>query len=56
MGVCSYLLIGHWYEDKENSNAAIKAFITTRVGDIPFMFGIIMLIARDRVHDHEHRG
>ena len=30
---------------KENSNAAIKAFITTRVGDIPFMFGIIMLIA-----------
>ncbi len=45
MGVCSYLLIGHWWEVKENSNAAIKAFITTRVGDIPFMFGIIMLIA-----------
>ena len=39
MGVCSYLLIGHWWEEKENSNAAIKAFITTRVGDIPFMFG-----------------
>ncbi len=45
MGVCSYLLIGHWWEVKENSNAAIKAFITTRVGDIPFMFGIIALIA-----------
>ena len=45
MGVCSYLLIGHWWEVKENSNAAIKAFITTRIGDIPFMFGIIMLIA-----------
>ena len=45
MGVCSYLLIGHWYEEKQNSNAAIKAFITTRIGDIPFMFGIIMLIA-----------
>jgi NADH-quinone oxidoreductase subunit L len=45
MGVCSYLLIGHWWEIKENSNAAIKAFITTRIGDIPFMFGIIMLIA-----------
>ena len=44
MGVCSYLLIGHWYEDKENSNAAIKAFITTRVGDVPFMFGIFCLI------------
>jgi NADH-quinone oxidoreductase subunit L len=45
MGVCSYLLIGHWWEEKENSDAAIKAFITTRVGDIPFMFGIIALIA-----------
>jgi NADH-quinone oxidoreductase subunit L len=45
MGVCSYLLIGHWWEEKENSNAAIKAFITTRVGDVPFMFGIFALIA-----------
>ena len=44
IGVCSYLLIGHWYEDKENSNAAIKAFITTRIGDVPFMFGIFALI------------
>ncbi len=45
MGVCSYLLIGHWWEDKTNSNAAIKAFITTRVGDVPFMFGIFALIS-----------
>ncbi|MET0800079.1 MAG: NADH-quinone oxidoreductase subunit L [Actinomycetota bacterium] len=45
MGVCSYLLIGHWWEVKENSDAAIKAFITTRVGDVPFTFGIIGLIA-----------
>jgi NADH-quinone oxidoreductase subunit L len=44
MGICSYLLIGHWYEDKVNSNAAIKAFITTRTGDIPFLFGIFALI------------
>ena len=44
MGVCSYLLIGHWWEEKTNSNAAIKAFITTRVGDVPFMFGIFVLI------------
>ncbi len=44
MGVCSYLLIGHWYEDKQNSNAAIKAFLTTRTGDVPFMFGIFALI------------
>src|SRR5204863_1594026 len=43
MGVCSYLLIGHWWEEKENSNAAIKAFITTRIGDLPFLFGIFVL-------------
>jgi NADH-quinone oxidoreductase subunit L len=45
MGVCTYLLIGHWWEDHANSSAAIKAFITTRVGDVPFMFGIFTLIA-----------
>jgi NADH-quinone oxidoreductase subunit L len=44
MGVCSYLLIGHWYEDHVNSSAAIKAFITTRVGDVPFTFGIFACI------------
>ena len=44
MGVCSYLLIGHWYEEKQNSDAAIKAFITTRTGDVPFMFGIFALV------------
>jgi len=44
MGVCSYLLIGHWYEDKVNSNAAIKAFITTRTGDVFFLFGIFTLV------------
>jgi len=44
MGLCSYLLIGHWWEDKTNSNAAIKAFITTRVGDVPFLFGIFALV------------
>ncbi|MBI4261412.1 MAG: NADH-quinone oxidoreductase subunit L [Actinobacteria bacterium] len=44
MGVCSYLLIGHWWEEKENSDSAIKAFITTRIGDVPFLFGIFVLI------------
>jgi NADH-quinone oxidoreductase subunit L len=43
MGVCSYFLIGHWWEERTNSNAAIKAFITTRTGDIPFLFGIFVL-------------
>jgi NADH-quinone oxidoreductase subunit L len=44
MGVCSYLLIGHWFEEHANSSAAIKAFITTRIGDVPMMFGFFMLI------------
>jgi NADH-quinone oxidoreductase subunit L len=44
MGICSYLLIGHWWEEHANSSAAIKAFITTRTGDVPFMFGIFALV------------
>ena len=43
VGVCSYLLIGHWFEEKENSSAAIKAFITTRAGDLGFVIGVIVL-------------
>lgn len=43
VGLCSYLLIGHWFEKKENSDAAIKAFITTRIGDVGFTFGIFVL-------------
>src|SRR2546423_15147505 len=43
VGVASYLLIGHWHEERANSNAAMKAFITTRIGDVGFMFGIFVL-------------
>jgi NADH-quinone oxidoreductase subunit L len=43
VGVCSYFLIGHYWEESENSSAAIKAFITTRVGDVGFLFGIFVL-------------
>jgi NADH-quinone oxidoreductase subunit L len=43
MGVCSYFLIGHWWEEKTNSDASIKAFLVTRTGDIPFLFGIFVL-------------
>jgi len=44
MGFCSYVLIGHWWEEHENSSSAIKAFITTRIGDVPFLFGIFALV------------
>ena len=43
MGVCSYFLIGHYWEERPNSNAAIKAFLTTRVGDVGFVLGIATL-------------
>src|SRR6266545_3841858 len=43
MGVCSYFLIGHWWEDAANARAAVKAFLTTRVGDLGFMAGIFVL-------------
>ena len=43
VGVCSYFLIGHFWEEKPNSSAAMKAFITTRIGDVGFMFGIFVL-------------
>ena len=45
VGICSYILIGHWWEERENSSAAIKAFITTKTGDIPFLIGIFVLFA-----------
>ncbi len=40
VGVCSYLLIGFWYEEKKNADAANKAFITNRVGDIGMLIGL----------------
>ena len=43
VGISSYLLIGHWYEKKSASNAAIKAFLVNRVGDFGFFLGIAML-------------
>ncbi|WP_248961908.1 NADH-quinone oxidoreductase subunit 5 family protein [Sphaerisporangium perillae] len=43
MGLCSYLLIGHWWEDRANSRAAVKAFLVTRIGDVGFLFGIFTL-------------
>jgi NADH-quinone oxidoreductase subunit L len=43
MGVCSYLLIGFWYKKPEAASAAKKAFLVTRIGDILFLIGIIVL-------------
>src|SRR5204863_8186932 len=43
VGVCSYLLIGFWYEDKKNADAANKAFIVNRVGDVGMLVGLGLL-------------
>ncbi len=43
VGLCSYLLIGFWYEKKSASNAGKKAFIVNRFGDFGFGLGVIMV-------------
>src|SRR4051812_5582891 len=43
VGLCSYLLIGYWYEKKSASDAGKKAFITNRVGDWGFILGVFLI-------------
>jgi NADH-quinone oxidoreductase subunit L len=42
VGLCSYLLIGYWYQDIEKANAGMKAFIVNRIGDAGFLLGIFL--------------
>jgi NADH-quinone oxidoreductase subunit L len=43
MGLCSFMLIGHWWEEYPNARAAMKAFFTTRTGDIGLLVGLSTL-------------
>jgi NADH-quinone oxidoreductase subunit L len=43
VGLCSYLLIGFWYKEPENGQAAQKAFIITRIGDTAMILGLFLL-------------
>ena len=43
MGLCSYLLIGFWYAKESARDAAVKAFMTTRIGDVFMLLGIAYL-------------
>jgi len=43
VGLCSYLLIGFWYEVKDNAKAGMKAFLMNRVGDLGMMIGLMTL-------------
>jgi NADH-quinone oxidoreductase subunit L len=44
VGLCSYLLIGFWYQEHRNTVAANKAFIVNRIGDLGFILGIFLLL------------
>ena len=44
VGLCSYLLIGHWYERPSACSAATKAFVVNRVGDFGFMLGLLLIL------------
>ncbi len=43
VGLCSYLLIGFWFKNTDYNNAAKKAFIMNRIGDLGFLLGIILI-------------
>ena len=43
VGLCSYLLIGFWYEKKSASDAGIKAFVVNRVGDFGFVLAVLLI-------------
>ncbi|MEV6104654.1 NADH-quinone oxidoreductase subunit L [Streptomyces sp. NPDC051940] len=45
MGICSYFLVGHYWETKEARSASLKAFLVTKLGDVPFLFGVFALAA-----------
>jgi len=46
VGLSSYLLIGHWFEKPSAAEAGKKAFLTTRIGDVGMMLGILLLWSR----------
>ncbi len=45
VGLCSYLLIGYWFEDADKAKAGKKAFVVNRIGDFGFLVGIFLIVA-----------
>jgi NADH-quinone oxidoreductase subunit L len=43
MGICSYFLVGHYWETPEARSASLKAFLVTKLGDVPFLIGLLAL-------------
>jgi len=44
VGLCSFLLIGFWYQERVNADAARKAFVVTRLGDVAMLIGLLLLL------------
>ncbi|MDB5283329.1 MAG: NADH:ubiquinone oxidoreductase subunit, partial [Bacteroidota bacterium] len=44
VGLCSYLLIGFWYKNQDYNNAAKKAFVMNRIGDLGFLIGMFLIL------------
>ncbi|MDP2727679.1 MAG: NADH-quinone oxidoreductase subunit L [Dehalococcoidia bacterium] len=53
VGVCSYLLIGFWFQKPEAASAAKKAFVVTRFGDLGFLMAILLLFSRTGTLDFQ---
>ena len=52
VGLCSYLLIGYWYDRPEAARAAVKAFWITKAGDVGLLIGIVLLWLRTGTFDY----
>lgn len=53
VGLCSYLLIGFWFKNTNYNNAAKKAFVMNRIGDLGFLLAVFWLIAKLHTADYE---
>ncbi len=54
VGLCSYLLIGHWYERESARRAATKAFVVNRIGDFGFMLGLLLVLLNFGSLEYRH--
>ena len=56
VGLCSYLLIGFWYQKKSAADAGKKAFIVNRIGDFGFLLGVLLLFSHFGTLDFQRPG
>jgi len=54
VGLCSYLLIAHWYERESARKAATKAFVVNRIGDFGFLLGVLLVLVTFGSLEYRH--